>query len=76
MKLPNHLIETPINIQGTNILIVENIWLNAKEKDLYGPQMISELSRTSLDGFGLFGGLHNYKKNIILPLRRKLDFKK
>ena len=57
MKLSNHRIEIPINVRGVNPKIVENIWLTSKEKDLYGPQMKTELSRTSLDSLDLLGDL-------------------
>ena len=37
MKLPNNCIEIPINVQGVNLMILENSCLTAKDKDLYGP---------------------------------------
>ena len=71
MKLHNHRIEIPINFRGISIPIVENSWLNSKEKDFYGTQMRSALSRTSLGSLDFVGGLYTHNKHVIHPFKRK-----
>ena len=74
IKFLNHIIEIPINVQGINLPIIENSWLAAKYKDLYGPQIISALLCTSFYSLYFLWDLYTHKKTHYLPIEKEVGY--
>jgi hypothetical protein len=57
MILPDHRIIIPIDRNGANLPIVKDCSVSTREKELYGPKLMSALARTGLECLDFFGGI-------------------
>ena len=61
MHLPFHRIPTPVDIDGTNLLVPHNLFVTEHQKREIGPQIRSSLAYSILSKLDIFGDLNTIR---------------
>jgi hypothetical protein len=73
MILPDHRIIIPIDRNGANLPIVKDCSVSTREKELYGPKLMSALARTGLECLDFFGGIATKEVSRYSPVAKEVS---